>query len=271
MENISQDQFLALGAVGLAIFAIAFLVSFLIMAVTMKLSIKWIGNSSPSIIACFGWLLAMTFVNGFIMFASGAVLGQMGGLLALPLTLFATLYMYSMAAECDLLRAFGIWTVNSLLSSIGLIAVAFVAAIPLAMIGAGAQAGGEGMQADFQEVEKMMADLDAQMKEIDAMEFPEPTNVSFEVGDEYELQEGDEYEFQEGDGDTDFQLNGPSGEVSTAEVMPPTTEAPKSSVQSTGTESASELTAQPKSRPSRQKPAPRRAPDGSTINPFFQD
>ena len=166
---------MALGAVGFTILGVALLFSFVVMAGTLKLSIKWIGNKNPSFIACFGWLLAITFVNAFIGFASHVMLGPFGGLLALPLTIFSTLYIISMAAECDLLRAFGIWLVNSLLSTIGLIVIVFAAAIPLAAIGAMAKPGEDALQTQFDEVDEMMADLDAQMKELDSMQFPEPT------------------------------------------------------------------------------------------------
>ena len=91
------------------------------------------------------------------------------------------------------------------------------------------------------------------------MEFPEPTNVSFEVGEETE--------FQPDDRERDLQLNGPGGEVSSTDVTPPERETPQPSVQSNRSESKT----QPKSSPSRPKSKPRRAADGSTINPFFQD
>lgn len=255
METINQEQFLALGALGIAIVGAVLLVSFAVMAGTFKLSVAWLGKSSPSYLACFGWMLAITFVNSFLVFGAMIVFGEVAAMMVTPLTWFVTLYMVSTAANCGLMRAFGIWLVNSFLSGIGLAAIAFVVTIPLAIIGAGVNAGGENLQAEFDKVDAMMADLDSQMEELEQFDFPQTTEVSFPTETSI-----DDDSIPTGDGD---QVENDTSDEALHDSEPtPVT---------SSTASDRAVQHQPrKTSPSRPVQT-RRAADGSTINPFFQD
>ena len=253
MDNITQEQILALGLIGFSILGFALLATLLVMAGTLKLSIGWLGNRSPSFLACLGWLLAISFVNCFIVFGTMVTLGEGATLLVTPLTWFVTLYMVSVAADCGLFRAFGIWIVNSILSTVGLVAIMFVAAIPLAMIGAGANVAGENLQAEIEKVEQMMAESERKLDELDSVEFPEISEVKFEP------QKRDD-------------------PPTLAETVDPPRRDRKpdrlESAQSRGPSSSAEsgFPSRPKAAvPSTPKAKPRRAQDGSTINPFFQN
>lgn len=255
MENISQEQLMAIGIAGFAIIGVAILVSFLLMAGTLKLSISWLGNSSPSFVVCLGWLFAIAFVNSFVAFSAMAIAGQGAMLIATPLTWFVTAYMISSAANCGLLRGFGIWIVNSILSSIGLVVIVLIAAIPFAIIGAGVQAGGENLQAEFEQVEEMMAEMDEQLQtleELESMELPEVTEVHLQAAIEDQPVEADD-------------------------PQPAAEEPSNHSLQSVfGTRDAASESTSPQRSTKRQptpvhKAKPSRAADGSTLNPFFQN
>ena len=237
MESISQEQILALGAVGIIIMAVAAIVALAVMAGTLKLSISLLGGSSPSYLACVGWLLGITFVNSFIIVGTITCFGQGAALLATPLTWFVTLYMVSSAADCGLFRAFGIWIVNSILSTIGLVAVVFVLMIPLAMLGAVVDNETANLEAQFQAVEAQLDNVNEEQTQLE--------RVGELVGDTPGLEIGET---------TEVSLK--SGSSSQALSPAPPSQKPKSSRQ--------------RSTPTRST-APARAADGTTINPFFQN
>ncbi|WP_182868962.1 hypothetical protein [Stieleria mannarensis] len=240
-QDIPQEQFLALGAIGFAIIGAVLFVTFAMMAGTLKLSIAWLGKASPSYLACFGWLLAITFVNCFLVVATQSLFGETAVLLVTPLTWFVTLYMVSTAADCGLLRAFGIWIVNSFLSAFGLAAVLLLVLIPLSILGAGLDAGGDRLQAEFEKVDAMMAELDEQQQTLDQIEIPEIVEVNFPSEEDAESSQ--------------------PGESNDAD---PTDQNRKA---------ASTIRFMPRSndRPDRTTVTPRRAADGSLVNPFFEN
>lgn len=267
MENVTQEQFLALGAIGLAIIGVAVLVSFAIMAGTLKLSISWIGNSTPSFFACCGWLLGISFVNCFLIYGTLIVFGQNATLLVTPLTWFVTLYMISTAADCGLIRAFGIWMTNSILSTIGIVALIFVCMIPLAIIGAGVETASDNLDNEFENVEAMMADIDTQMDELDQLDLPEATNVGFQ-----EVQFGDSID------QDDEVIEEPVVKESASTESAPTETARnefRSKVAVELAETSPRSSVKPKSQPKQTRGSKpknvRRAADGSMVNPFFQD
>ena len=259
MESFTQEQFLALGLVGFVILGIAMLVSFAMMAGSLKLCISLVGNITPSYIACVGWLLAITCVNGFVAFGTLAVFGQTAMLLAVPLTWFLTLYMVSTAAECGLLRAFVIWLANSVLSTVGLVAIMFVMTIPLAMIGAVARAGMDDDQAEVVQAERAMAEMDPQNEAPDRLNLPVATRVGFQPGAGIESAPN-EGRADEPDNAVIFVQALEMTKQSFAAAEPVDTTQPESQADSKAMEQLP------------RKPAKsRRAPDGSMINPFFQD
>ena len=255
MENVSPEQIVAMGVIGFVVIGVAILFMFALMAGTLKLSIAWLGKSSPSYLACFGWLLAITFVNSFIIYGTLIVFGQTALILATPLTWAVTLYMLSSAANCGLIRAFGIWIVNSILATIGIVAIAFVMTIPLAIIGAGVQAGGENLQAEFDEMDQMMEDLDAQMEELEKIEIPETTNVGFQSPEQTQSQVEEQLDRVRSSERTKL------SEQKKIELFE---------------QAAPSRQMKPKSKPRRSlktgsKKKARRAADGTTLNPFFQN
>lgn len=236
METISPEQFLALGAITIAIIGGVLLTTFALAAGSLKLSIHWIGNATPGFFACFGWLVAMYFVNAFLAVAAQDLLGQVGVLIAIPLTWFVTLYMIAHVANCGLFRAFGIWIVNGILNVIGLVAIFFFVLIPLvAMV----PDPDKGAQAEVHDVEEMLAEMEAQMQELD---------TQMETLDQMETPEIKQVHFE-----------------------PEQTVTETRTSESTVTPSAepTKVTPVPASRP-RTKTV-RRAADGSMVNPFFQD
>ncbi|PAY19666.1 hypothetical protein CKO51_10050 [Rhodopirellula sp. SM50] len=238
METISPEQFLTLGAITLAIIGGILLIVFVLAAGSLKLSIHWFGNASPGFLACFGWLVAMYFVNGFIAVAAQDLLGQIGVLLALPLTWYVTLSMIAHAANCGLLRAFWISTVNALLNFFGLVAVFFLVLVPLAAM---VPDPDKGSQAEIHDVDEMLAEMEQQMQELDSQ---------IETLDQMEIPEIKQVHFEPEQAATE-----------TRDLE--SSEAPKS-------------VTKPKKlapvAPSHdQTKTPRRAADGSMVNPFFQD
>ncbi|MCS7470729.1 hypothetical protein NZK35_29095 [Stieleria sp. ICT_E10.1] len=238
METISPEQFLALGAVTLAMIGGILLTTFALAAGSLKLSIHWIGNASPGYLACFGWLVAMYFVNGFIAVAAQDLLGQAGVLIAIPLSWFVTLYMTAHLANCGLFRAFGIWIVNGILNAIGCVVIFFFVLIPLLTM---IPDPDKGSQAEIQDVDEMltemeaqMQDFDSQMNALDQMEIPEIKQVHFEPEQ------------------TATETRNSEPTVAPTPSTKPTKVAPV-----------------PSSRP-RTKTV-RRAADGTMVNPFFQD
>ncbi|QEG02507.1 hypothetical protein Mal15_66280 [Stieleria maiorica] len=240
-QDIPQEQYLALGAIGFAIIGAVLFVTFAMMAGTLKLSIAWLGKASPSYLACFGWLLAITFVNCFLVVGTQSLFGETAVLLVTPLTWFVTLYMVSTAANCGLFRALGIWIVNSFLSAFGMAAIILVALIPFSILGAGLDVGGDRLQAEFEKVDAMIAELDEQQQTLDQIEVPEIVEVSFPSEEDAEPSQPSESI----DADATDQK---TPAASTIRIKP------RSSV-----------------RPDRPTVTPRRAADGSMVNPFFEN
>ena len=254
--SFDAEQFLALGAAGIAIFLLAFVLIFAIMTVALKLSIKWIGNRNPSFLACFGWMFAMMFLNLFILVVSVEVFGQFGGLLATPITWAATIYMMSTAGDCGLLRGFGIWITQSFLSGVGAFIILLGLSIPFAILGAGVQSAEGNLQAQFDEIDQLIKETED--LESGRSNVPESTPVGFPAGESSNpWMTGGERE--ESDRSIiDVASDEPSSPDSPAprppqsySVDPPRQSPPHGAAPAT-------------LRPSRL------APDGSTLNPFFQ-
>lgn len=150
-EDFSQEAFLAMGVAGLLIVGVAILVAFVVMVGSLKLSIKWVGGKDLSLVACFGWLCSIAFVNSFVMVGFTTVFGQAAGLIAMPVTWFTTLYMLSVAADCGLVQALGVWIVNAILGTVGMFAVILMMIIPLAMIGSSVQGTADSAAAETTE------------------------------------------------------------------------------------------------------------------------
>ena len=245
MENVTQEQFLALGAVGIAILGAAALACLAIMAGTLKLSISWIGNRTPSFLSCCGWLLAISFVNCLLVYGTLILFNQTALLLVTPLTWFVTLYMLATAADCGMFRALGVWISHSILSTIGIVALIFVCAIPLAFIGGGLENASSNFGMDFNDVDAAWADNNSQGEPLDQTRLADENNVGIR-----EVQFRDPRNQNEGANELP---------VSRASVPP----------------SASRTSVQPKRqtrRASDSKPRKaRRAADGSMVNPYFQD
>jgi hypothetical protein len=236
MEHVTSEQILALGSIGIAVIGAAVLFSFAIMAGTLKLSISWIGNRTPSFLSCCGWLLAISFVNCFFVYGTLIVFSPTALLLVTPLTWFVTLYMIATAADCGLIRAFGIWITNSVLSTIGIVALFFVCTIPLAIMGAGVETASDSVENKFNNAEAMASDAKS----------PAATHVKFR-----------EVPFDDST-DQDDPVSAP---METSGIPA------KSKAVSELGKTSRDTSVRPKGQPIRI----RRAADGSKVNPFFQD
>ncbi len=232
------EPFLALGAAGIAILLLGVVLIVATMAGALQLSIRWIGNRTPGFLSCLGWIIAIAFVNLFLVTSALSGFGPAGGLLATPLTWGVTIYMLASAGDCGLLRGFGIWIAQSFLSGIGSFFVVLVMAVPFAMLGVGVQSVEGNLQAEFDELDKM---LDAEGVSEDGFNGPQPTPVGFPVGETNNPRISEE----------------PSGGNENDAADPRRSSVPP--------------TAAPASRSRKQKPRarPRRAADGSVLNPFF--
>jgi hypothetical protein len=189
-------------------------------------------------------LLGISFVNCFLVYGTMVLFGNLASLMVTPLSWFLTLYMVSMAADCGLFRAFGIWFANSVLSTLGLLAVVLVALIPLAMLGAGSGVdwGGEQAEVEGPGEGTLTAAPDAELETPDAADLQDATPVNFQTD-----QTSVSIELGES----------PSREPSA--TAPPTQP------------NADKESEKPKPSAFRSWTKSRQAADGSTINPFFQD
>ncbi|WP_231743917.1 hypothetical protein [Stieleria neptunia] len=180
----------------------------------------------------------MYFVNGFIAVAVQDMLGQLGALIAIPLTFFVTLYMIAHVANCGLFRAFGIWIVNFILNVIGSFVVVIFAIIPLlAMV----PDPDKGSQAEIHSVDEMLAEMEQQMQELDSQ---------IETLDQTKIPEIKEVQFESEQAVTETRN-------SESTVTPQSFAKPKQLA--------------PVAPSNEQTKTPRRAADGSMVNPFFQD
>lgn len=288
-QQITMEQVLAIGAVGISILLIALAVLLLVTAGTLKLSMKWIGNRSPSYLACVGWLIAIGFVNAFIFSVGVSLMGDPGALLATPVTWFATAYMIASAADCGLFRGFAIWFVNSMLSGIGIVAVAMVLVIPLAMTGAGLDASSANLQAEFDKADQMIREMEAEMAELEGIEIPETQTVGFSSGetsnpwlDHQTPDEQDSGGKASGSDVPDSAGAGPNLSTDTDRASTPPVQQPRTVATPSQRDGARDAFFVPEPQQTRVRTTPgrssegssakpRRAADGSMLNPFFQD
>ncbi len=248
-NTFDAEQFLALGAAGIAVVLLGGVLILAIMAWTLQLSIRWIGNRTPGFLACLGWIFAIGFMNLFMVATSMSVLGPAGGLLATPLTWGVTIFMLASAGDCGLLRGFGIWVAQSFLSGIGIFFVVLLMAIPFAMLGAGMQSIEGNPQTHF---DQMLEDTEG----LAEGEFngPQSTPVGFPAED----------------GTNPWFVDDEAGGSDTAEPMPSAGEDEESgTLPATPFPVPSAPVPAARSRESPPSASPRRADDGSILNPFF--
>ncbi|KAA5544551.1 hypothetical protein FYK55_09525 [Roseiconus nitratireducens] len=256
METISQEQILAIGITGLVIIGVAMVVTLAVMAGTLKLCIALIGNRNPSYLACIGWLIAIGFMNAFIVTTAWSVFGRGAVLLATPLTWFVTLYLISTAADCGLLRAFGIWFANSILGTIGLIAVMFVMSIPLAMFGA-------NMEGKMKQIKSQMQTAQNAASQQEGPFDPDLASNPRDGGSQSGAASGGGLKKKTEQPDISVVRH---DAVSKANAT--TTDAVTKQQRATVPKPRPMVKAKPRPTP---RPAIKRAPDGTQLNPFFQN
>ncbi|MCC9599631.1 hypothetical protein LOC67_03585 [Stieleria sp. JC731] len=232
MEQFSDEQWMMLGTTGIVVILVVSLLAFLVMAGSLKLCFSMIGNRSPSFLACIGWLIAIIFVNMTISSVAGATLGPFGYLASLPVTWFAASYMISMAGECGLLRAFAIWIANGFVSTFGIILVVLGTLVPLGMLGGFSS---EGLQAQLKAMEEQMQAAENESGFGQAIELDDTTPVVFEQA------------------------------IEVPAVNTPAQDRDSNHTEGPAPQAISVPAAQPQI-----KSSPKRANDGSTLNPFFQ-
>ncbi|MCD0458358.1 hypothetical protein [Roseiconus lacunae] len=237
MDQFSNEQFLAIGAVGITIAIGMLLVILLVLAGSLKLCCSMIGNRTPTYLGCVGWTIAIGVINMTIASVGGTSLGPLGYLIAVPITWFATAYMLSVAGECSILRGFGIWIANGFVSTIGVGLVVLCACVPLAVIGGFSE---EGLRAQMDGMDQTAGSSDA----------------TFEGEFEYPIQDATPVVFEAGD-DVPQQFD--------PFFAPEPDDLPKSS----SNDSQRPVVTPPVPQP-RTPYKPKRANDGSTLNPFFK-
>jgi hypothetical protein len=253
-NTFNAETFLALGAAGIAILLLGTVLVIAIMAWSLQLSIRWIGNRTPGFLASLGWIIAIGFVNLFIVSVGYSALGPAGSLLATPLTWGVTIFMLASAGDCGLLRGFGIWIAQSFLSGIGVFLVMLATAIPFAMLGAGMQSIDGNLQTQFDQIDSMLDDTEAFSE--DSFSGPQPTPVGFPAG------EGTNPWFSDDEaGGSDTAAPVPSAGDDAASETVPATPFPVPPAPSPAPA--------PRLRESPPSASPRRAADGSMLNPFF--
>ncbi|MEO1618483.1 MAG: hypothetical protein AAFV88_21705 [Planctomycetota bacterium] len=233
LQEPSIEQFYALGGAVIATVAVAMLLFFLVMAGCLKLSISLIARHKISFLSALGYLFAMTVLNALIGSVLGSTLGPIGGLLSLPLSIFATLACISQAGNCGYLRAFGVYIVFCIISTVGIFMLALMLLVPLGMIGT----LGEGLPDGFMQAENQESDLDTGL----GGEIQEVNWDSITFADEPATGTS---------GESESDVNETATEVQT--VTPPVPERQKAPA------------------PKRAPRKPKRAPDGTQLNPFFQ-
>ncbi|MEM6473008.1 MAG: hypothetical protein AAF802_25835 [Planctomycetota bacterium] len=251
LQDPTFEQFVAtMGVTVLAIVAAVVVLMFLIMAGCLKLSVSLIARHRISFLAALGYLFAITVINSLIGSVLGSVVGPLGGLIALPLTIFATLACLSQAGNCGYLRAFGIYIVFCITATIGMMGVGLVAIIPLAMIGD----LGEGLNGQFLQASEQGVELqDGEIQEVNWEAF------GFDDEDAADKDAVEPSWFDE-----PKEAVTPSREPiapAAGGIVPP------------GPTSAPPPTPAPPARraPTRKSPkTPTRAPDGTQLNPFFK-
>lgn len=157
MDNMTPEQLAqvtSMGMAGLAIASIALVLIFSLVGFCLNLSLGIVGNRKPGVLRCVGWLIAIGFVNGFISSVLMSLLGNLGGLVALPVNTFSTAYMLSVAGDCSVFRGFLANILSGILSAVSVVILIFVIVLPLGLIGTNAEKGdGEiaTMMNDFRE------------------------------------------------------------------------------------------------------------------------
>ena len=238
METINPEQFLTLGAISIAIVGVVVLASFALMVGSLKLAISFLSDASPGYLACFGSMVAVYFINSFIVVVANDLLGITGILLALPVTCFVAIHSIRRLANCGVLSALCISFIHSILYAVGMLVMIALILVPLAAL---VPDSDKGAQAEIHDVDEMLTEMEAQMQELDSqretldqMEIPEIKQVHFEPEQTVTETRNSETTFA------------PTPSAEPARRVPV-----------------------PSSRP-RTKTV-RRAADGSMVNPFFQD
>ncbi|MEO1524922.1 MAG: hypothetical protein AAFX06_05770 [Planctomycetota bacterium] len=233
MNAPAPEELLALGTTFLLMFVVFGFLALAMMSWTLQFAAGLISDTKPSFIGCFGMLLGIAAVNGIIAGVGTLVLNPENLWMITPLTWFATVYMVAKLADCGLIRAFFIWILNSVFATLGFIAL-FAMMIPLAMIG-GVGANGEQTAASQpKEITLGKMESNFTMEETDS--FPEIRNTSFGSS-----RDSDEAESSAEDASSAFFAS----------------------------EEETQSQNSPKQGASRQTAKPRRAQDGTTLNPFF--
>ena len=236
METINPEQFLTLGAISIAIVGVVVLASFALMVGSLKLAISFLSDASPGYLACFGSMVAVYFINSFIVVVANDLLGITGILLALPVTCFVAIHSIRRLANCGVLSALCISFIHAILYAVGMIVMIALVLVPLAAL---VPDPDKGSQAEIHDVDEMLAEMDAQMQELD---------TQMETLDQMEIPEIKQVPFESEQTATETRTSD--------STVTPSAEPTK-------------VTPVPASRPPTE--TVRRAADGSMVNPFFQD
>lgn len=244
----SPEDLLALGAIFIVVFAVLAVLALFMMAWTLQLAAGMIGTK-PTYLGCVGTLLGISAINGAIIAIGQVSLGAENAWMVAPVTWFVTVFMVAKLADCGLIKGFFIWIVNSFFATLGMVVLMMVTLIPIAMLGG-------GLESTFQE-------LAAKMEAQDSEEA-----FDFETGDGPGLQSvgyGPSSNPFGSDSDEDESPSDLSNAFFESDEPAEFSQETESEQPAGGVATRSGTTAKKNPTPVQ----PRRAKDGSTLNPFF--
>ena len=131
--DIDTSMLVTIVGVGL-IFLVVFSLA---AAACLKCSISWIGDETPGLFACLGWLSVAGVVSSFISAIFVVGTSPQSAWIATPLAWLGSAWVFGMAGKCGVLRGFGILVVNSLLTGVTMFGLFMLMFIPLSMVDLG--------------------------------------------------------------------------------------------------------------------------------------
>lgn len=131
--DIDTSMLVTIVGVGL-IFLVVFSLA---AAACLKCTISWIGDETPGLLACLGWLTAAGVVSSFISAVFVIGTSPQSALIATPLGWLGSAWVFGMAGKCGMLRGFGILVANSLLTGVTMFGLFMLMFIPLSMVDLG--------------------------------------------------------------------------------------------------------------------------------------
>ena len=231
----SPEDLLTLGATFLFFLAVFCCLGLLLASWTLQLAAGMLGTR-PSFLASVGTTMGIGLANTAIVGCAQITLGPEQAWMVAPVTWFVTVFLVSKLADCGLIKGFFIWILNAIFATLGFVVLMLVTLIPISMMG-------DGFAEPFQELAAKMEQVEAEDDwEIQTETLPEVQNASFQPS--------------QNPFGADSQN---AGESSVADAF---FQADDEDVSDSGFTPSAAATKPPQVKT-------RRAKDGSTLNPFF--